>query len=106
MTQLIIVAVVIKNRHLNGPIVYQQYKELLPCNVPSMTTLNKIGQLQEVVFPAQIVKHSNAIGYVTSNFIGQLHLHVLVNFTFYFVENCVIFYTHTLIRLLFKLYKI
>ena len=30
-------------------------------------------------------KKSNAIGYVTSNFIGQLHLHVRVNFTFYLV---------------------
>jgi len=28
---------------------------------------------------------SNAIGYVTSNFIGQLHLQVRVNFTFYHV---------------------
>ena len=66
----IIFAVEIKNSHLNGPIVYQLYNELLPCNVPSMTTLNKLGQQLEVVFPVQIVKHSNAIGYVTSNFIG------------------------------------
>ena len=29
--------------------------------------------------------NSNAIGYVTSNFIGQLHLQVRVNFTFYHV---------------------
>ena len=79
---------------LNGPIV--DSKEILPCNVPSMTTLNKHGQLLEVVFPARIGKHSNAIGYETSNFIGQLHLQVLVNLTFYFVGNCVIFYTHTL----------
>jgi len=32
---------------------------------------------------------SNAMGYVTSNFIGELHLQVRVNFTFYHVWNCV-----------------
>jgi hypothetical protein len=32
-----------------------------------------------------ILSNSNAIGYVTSNFIGQLLLHVRVNFTFYHV---------------------
>ena len=36
-----------------------------------------------------ILSNSNAIGYVTSNFIGQLLLQVRVNFTFYHVGNCV-----------------
>ena len=31
--------------------------------------------------------YSNAIGYVTSNFISQLHLRVRVNFTLYLVGN-------------------
>jgi hypothetical protein len=30
-----------------------------------------------------VIFNSNAIGYVTSNFLGQLHLQVKINFTFY-----------------------
>jgi len=36
-----------------------------------------------------IIVYSNAIGYATSNFIGQLHLQVKVNLTFNHVGNCV-----------------
>jgi hypothetical protein len=43
-------------------------------------------KIQGALFkPSLKKKKSNAIGYVTSNFIGQLHLHVRVNFTFYLV---------------------
>jgi hypothetical protein len=34
-----------------------------------------------------ILSNSNEIGYVTSNFVRQLHLLVKINFTFYLVGN-------------------
>jgi len=38
---------------------------------------------------SDVIQNSNTMGYVTSNFIGQLHLQVRVNFAFYHVGNCV-----------------
>ena len=52
--------------------------------------------------------NSNTIGYVTSNFIGQLYLHVRVNFMFYHVGNCqnIDLKQHTLNLLLKLLFKV
>jgi uncharacterized membrane protein YciS (DUF1049 family) len=55
---------------------------------------------QSQYFNTKVVSNSNAIGYVTNNFIGQLHLHVRVNFTFYLVRNTDLKW-HTLICCLF-----
>ena len=44
-----------------------------------------VPRFKELYSSQVLKKKSDAIGYVTSNFIGQLHLHVRVNFTFYLV---------------------
>jgi hypothetical protein len=58
--------------------------------------------LIEVIYENQ---YSNVIGYVTSNFIGQLHFQVRVNFTSQNID--LKWHTlHLLLKLLFKLNKI
>jgi hypothetical protein len=53
-----------------------------------MFLISDIYQLQMVGEHIRLSNvYSNAIGYVTSNFIGQLKLQVKVNFMFYHVGN-------------------